>query len=162
MGTSNKRAYLIAIAGSVLVLIVVVALYLVLPLPRFVPHGVEVHDRKTGLTWQRCSVGQTWQDGNCAGKVARFTFRDAQRQANGPWRLPTRDELASLLLPEVTQFPKTDHDAFPGMDPAVPGYWSSTPFQDDRGYGVLFAAEDYVGVWWGSSTVAVRLVRSDR
>lgn len=54
-------------------------------------------DPKTGLVWQRCSVGQTWNGSTCTGEAKRFTFDEAQRQAGRGWRVPTVRELHSLV-----------------------------------------------------------------
>ena len=34
-----------------------------IPASRYATSGAEVTDKETGLVWQRCSVGQTWQEG---------------------------------------------------------------------------------------------------
>ena len=44
--------------------------------------GSEVKDTQTGLIWARCSVGQTWQSGSCAGEPKEFTFGGAQKLAD--------------------------------------------------------------------------------
>ena len=65
---------------------------------RYVIQGDTVYDKKTDLTWQRCSVGQRWAEGKgCVGVIKTFTFDDAQRQGNGMWRVPTKNELGTLI-----------------------------------------------------------------
>jgi len=64
---------------------------------RYVIHDGEVFDSKTKLTWARCSVGQEWKHEHCVGTISTFTFADAQKQANEAWRVPTKDELVSLI-----------------------------------------------------------------
>ena len=57
--------------------------------------GDRVYDRKTDLTWQRCSLGQRWDAAatRCLGEPLRLGFAEAlQRQQDG-WRVPTLDEL---------------------------------------------------------------------
>lgn len=57
-----------------------------------------VTDIQTKLTWQRCSVGQTWTGETCAGKPASFKLDDAMQLAKDGWRLPTVDELDALIF----------------------------------------------------------------
>ena len=56
-----------------------------------------VEDIRTKLQWQRFSLGQTWTGATCAGKATEYTWVEAQRLAPAGWRLPTEDELASLI-----------------------------------------------------------------
>lgn len=132
------------------------------PNPRYVINGGEVYDKDNNLTWQRCSVGQNWNEGaGCVGTVKTFTFQDAQRQANGNWRVPTREELASLIDPGRQIFPTIDMEAFPGMSDNTPTYWSSTSSDADRSWDVRFTTgsvtDDVSGYRF-----AVRLVRSGK
>lgn len=64
-------------------------------------------DPKTGLIWDRCSVGQTWDGTTCTGEALRLNWKDAKEyvarfaneQAKGgytDWRLPTIQELSSI------------------------------------------------------------------
>ena len=92
---------------------------------RFTANGEEVYDSKTGLTWQRCSIGQTWQQDKCAGSVQALTWDQAKKRAGGKWRLPTREELESLTdTPCGTS--EEVKKLFPDMDPLYPMYWSAT------------------------------------
>ena len=59
--------------------------------------GSEVKDLQTGLVWARCSVGQTWDGGTCAGKAKTFTIAEAQKRAGQGWRVPSARELGSLV-----------------------------------------------------------------
>jgi len=59
-----------------------------------------VADLVTGLDWQRCSVGQTWNVSTqtCDGEALRFTWEQAMtKTAPGGFRLPTIEELRSLV-----------------------------------------------------------------
>jgi uncharacterized caspase-like protein len=60
-------------------------------------------DLKTGLVWQRCSVGQRWDrrtwwdERTCIGEAKEFgDFVEVQKLAGKGWRLPTTRELATL------------------------------------------------------------------
>lgn len=67
------------------------------------------HDEKTGLYWDRCSVGQTWDGETCQGEPLELNWYDAQdyvakftnEKAKGgytDWRVPTIEELSSIPL----------------------------------------------------------------
>ncbi len=85
---------------------------------RYVIKGDTVYDKKTNLTWQRCSVGQRWERNGCTGNIERFTFDDAQKQGDRTWRVPTKEELASLIDENRRargQKPMINVTAFPNM-----------------------------------------------
>jgi len=89
-------------------------------------NGAEVTDSKTGLTWRRCSEGQTWSAGTCTGSAATYTHEGAlaHAQTQTGWRLPNVKELVSLADKSRSN-PAIDTTAFP----ATPSnwYWSSSP-----------------------------------
>src|SRR2546423_8187735 len=65
---------------------------------RYEPRGGTVYDKETKLTWQRCSVGQQWKEGQgCVGDVALLTWEEANKLGGG-WRLPSKDELQDLVF----------------------------------------------------------------
>lgn len=64
-------------------------------------------DAKTGLMWDRCSIGQSWDGTTCTGQAMKLNWQDAKdyvkkftnQQAKGgysDWRLPTIQELSSI------------------------------------------------------------------
>jgi Protein of unknown function (DUF1566) len=131
------------------------------PNPRYVIKGGEVYDKNTNLTWQRCSVGQEWKEGTgCTGTIKVFAFDQTQQLNSGEWRVPTQDELASLMdhSHQDAQFPTIDAVAFPGMSRDAPTYWSSTPDGDARAWDARFAGGDITDDVRGYR-FAVRLVR---
>ncbi len=68
--------------------------------------GSEIKDTKTGLIWQRCSVGQSWNGRTCEGEAKKFAFAEAQGLAKDGWRVPTVRELFSLIdCPGAPQTP---------------------------------------------------------
>ena len=69
-----------------------------------------VEDTRTKLQWQRCSLGQTWNGATCSGKATKYNWDEARRIAPAGWRLPTKDELASLVY----------------CSSGEPAYWKST------------------------------------
>lgn len=151
----------------------------------FVPQGDgTVLDKRTGLQWMRCSVGQSWTGTTCSGKPDKYEWQ----QANGlhsdfaghsDWRLPTRFELETLVYcssgkdkgrdGEAKQFdlngcagkhqwPTIVQTAFPNTADTL--YWSASPDSSDTGnaWFVYFGdGESYYGYryYYGH----VRLVR---
>lgn len=127
------------------------------PTSRYDINGTEVLDKQTGLTWQRCSLGQAWQDGEgCTGQVQEFTWAEARKQAGGAWRLPTRDELSSLVSMACT--PSINPDAFPNLDPLRLWYWSGTQTDKDLAWMVQFGGGATFNGYQTAKN-AVRLVR---
>lgn len=86
--------------------------------------GSEVKDLKTGLVWQHCSVGQQWSGQTCEGEADKFTFDNAQALSRNGWRVPGKDELASLV-DKAAGSPTIHAQAFP-VTPADT-FWTSTP-----------------------------------
>ena len=89
--------------------------------------GKEVKDKKTGLIWQRCSIGQSWDGTTCSGDPTSLTWQQALQQAksagNG-YHLPSFKEAASLSDPGCT--PAMNTNIFFNM-PVFSYYWTSTP-----------------------------------
>jgi hypothetical protein len=85
-------------------------------------------DNVTGLTWQKCSLGQSGVA--CAtGTATTRTWEGAQTACEnlGPsWRLPTRLELLTIVNYRVS-FPAIDRAYFP-QTPLSYLFWSSTPY----------------------------------
>ncbi|RZK01851.1 MAG: DUF1566 domain-containing protein [Flavobacterium sp.] len=89
--------------------------------------GKEVRDKKTGLIWQRCSLGQAWDGKTCANSTISYTWEEALKESkalgNG-YRLPNIRELLTLVeyacrdtAINETYFPRTSYSF----------YWSSSP-----------------------------------
>lgn len=89
----------------------------------YIIFGDTVYDKKANLTWARCSVGQAWKGSGCVGVVKTFVFGAAQELASAGWRLPTVDELKTLLT-RGCPGSMINTDAFPDMGELV--YWPST------------------------------------
>ncbi|MBB1603356.1 hypothetical protein A9977_25330 [Variovorax sp. UMC13] len=76
------------------------------PTPAKAAASAVVTDPATGLRWLRCALGQTWQDGRCAGEAEALGLMDAQARVEAlnaqshegiaQWRLPSIVELAAL------------------------------------------------------------------
>ena len=95
----------------------------------FIISGFTAIDLRSGVKWMRCSVGQVFEDGNCVGKIIRLNhdeikiaLQQASEQLGGEWRLPTLDELESLVC-EACEPPKIKKKYFPNISPEA--YWTS-------------------------------------
>ncbi len=95
------------------------------PTSGYVLKGATAFDKATNLTWQRCSVGQTWDGKGCAGAVKGVPWLDGQALAENGWRIPTIDELKTLVSPTCAK-PAINEDVFPGIDKDSYYYWSMT------------------------------------
>ena len=96
------------------------------PTTRYQVRGGEVYDRKTDLTWQRCSIGQRWKDGTgCVGVIKQMSWEEAKGQAGSGWRLPSKDELTTLIAPTCKK-PAINEEAFPDMELDKLWYWTSS------------------------------------
>ncbi|MEN9372930.1 MAG: hypothetical protein RIR79_482 [Pseudomonadota bacterium] len=143
--------------------------------------GKEVKDIETGLIWQTCQVGMTWNGNTCTGEAKKFTYDEAMALSGRNGRLPTIRELASLIKCSSGKFEKTvdvgdggapiksvcagsyttptiDTEAFPNT-PAS-DVWSGSPFAGNTG-GAWFVSFSYgfSGYNGRNDDVGVRLVR---
>ncbi len=125
--------------------------------------GTVTHS-KTGLTWQRCAVGQTWNDGGCEGKVTEYKQTEALKLTANTggktdWRLPTYKELLTIVdysahspAANVVVFPDAPSDYF----------WTSTQVAGDgyNSYAWYVNFDNGSATYDGkTATHAARLVR---
>ncbi len=104
---------------------------------RFVVKGDEVQDTKTGLTWQRCSIGQKVQGDTCSGPVQTMNWDQAKKAAKGGWRLPTLEELTGITLQPCGMSAETKK-VFSDFDPLTPWYWTGTTTENNLAWIVGF------------------------
>ncbi len=103
------------------------------------PAGSEVRDKVTGLIWQRCVVGMSWNGTTCTGTARSLTWQnalDAARTASKgtvsaatAWRVPNHAELYSLAERACSD-PAINAKFFPATPAASPDdsvTWSSSP-----------------------------------
>jgi hypothetical protein len=107
----------------------------------FYANGTALH-AKTGLIWSRCSMGQVWKDGACAGTATKHDFTGAFEQAKqantahylgfSTWRLPTYEELQAIL-----EFHCSNPTINEGVFPNTPSswYWSASSYSEFPHYG---------------------------
>jgi hypothetical protein len=130
------------------------------PTSRYVLNGGEAQDKQTGLTWQRCSVGQSFKDGNCTGEIKTFTWEQASKAARDGWRLPTRDELDTLITKSCLA-PALNAEVFPGMDVTKLSYWTSSAPDAGLAWLVYFdGGSDFDGL--RGSANPIRLVKGGK
>lgn len=118
--------------------------------------NTEVKDKKTGLIWQRCSLGQTWNTTSCISNAVTYHWVDALQAAKnigGGWRVPNIKELDSLIE-QACYSPSINEVIFPNTQSG--SYWSSSPFT-----GVGFTYGSVSGSGFNDAYLYVRLVRSE-
>lgn len=117
------------------------------PDSRYQDMGAEVKDTVTGLIWQRCSLGQTWNGSTCIGAATKYTWQQALTMAknlgNG-YRLPNIKELQSLVETKCYD-PAINTNIFPNT--LNNWYWSSSPYS----YLSTVSATPYIYYAWGVS-----------
>ncbi len=63
----------------------------------YLVYGNKVFDKRTKLEWARCSIGQIWEDDTCTGTPSRFNWYTARNFQRDGWRLPTKEEMTTLI-----------------------------------------------------------------
>ncbi len=139
-----------------------------------------VVDKRTGLQWMRCGLGQTWTGKTCEGEGKKYTWEEAKKQTldfakHNDWRVATLPELETLVYcssgkdmgreynldpcDDEYQVPTIADAMFPNTKDDI--YWSSSIGSDEDesalGIGFYYGAthSDYK-----SEKHYVRLVRN--
>lgn len=133
---------------------------------RFETLGDSVKDKRTGLTWKRCSEGQVWSDSSnsCDGELVQRNWLEATQQVSDGWRLPNIKELVSIMEYGCAN-PAINLSVFPATP--VGSYWSSTaatrsPFREVSGSTWNLTTQDgTTGQRTRNAELYVRLVKVD-
>ena len=121
-----------------------------------------ITDSKTKLIWATCSLGQKY-DKNCIGDAISYdwykAFFNCQKLqlANKNWRLPTREELLTIVDLNKSDEPSIDLKYFPST--IANFYWSSNKYAQgtDSAWTVIFKSGASIP-WSIDAEVNVRCV----
>ena len=161
----QKRAYPYICFLSVLVFSPFSDMYAEDDTSRFMTRGQMVIDLEIGIEWLRCSIGQRWNGENCIGEILQISVETADQaiaQANDQlgagWRLPTKEELSSLVC-ETCPGLKINEEIFP--DTFGGPYWTSDTnrLAPRHQWTVNFFTGHSYGRFFPTQEMAVRLVR---
>lgn len=125
--------------------------------------GTVTHKR-TGLTWQRCAVGQIWSGTTCSGTPSLYDWNAAitltsNLAGHNDWRIPNQNELLSIV--EYGSYhPAINTIIFPNTDINTT-FWSSSSFINGYGEWAVSISLGYSSGNNKSSGVAIRLVRGN-
>jgi hypothetical protein len=138
------------------------------PTSRFTLDEGEAHDKKTGLIWNRCSVGMHWKNGKgCLGERQFLNLEEATKiakSAGNGWRLPSVDELVSIV-DDKCGTPATDVVVFPDIGPfeeMESPYWTNSSAEVGTGLGLTYFVDFRTGIVDAHTkgfSQAVRLVK---
>lgn len=129
---------------------------------RYIVERGEVYDKETDLTWKRCSCGQKWTESlGCVGVIWQMTWEVAMSQAQYSWRVPTKEELSTLIAP-LRHSPAIDEVLFPDMEPLKLWYWSSSESESDGSAWYVAFGNGTIHEGRRGDFNSVRLVRSGR
>lgn len=119
-------------------------------------NGTVTHNT-TGLTWKRCAEGMTWTGSTCSGTANGYTWDQASALSTSTWRLPTIDELSSIVESNATN-PAINTTIFP-FTPSS-DFWSATNTSGSyRARSVNFE-NGYAGSSYTDREYKVRLMRN--
>jgi hypothetical protein len=95
-------------------------------------HNGTVAHQLSGLIWKQCAEGQAWSGSTCIGTASTYIWTKAKGLTStfagkSDWRLPTEDELLSLV--DYTVIPPAINATLFPLTPTLHSFWStsSTP-----------------------------------
>ena len=160
----RKRVYLFVCFLSVLIIYPLFKINAEDKTSRFMTRGQMVIDLEIGIEWLRCSIGQRWNGENCIGEILQISVETADQaiaQANDQlgagWRLPTKEELSSLVC-ETCPGLKINEEIFPDTLVALTGHLIPTALPRHQWTVNFFTGHSY-GRFFPTQEMAVRLVR---
>lgn len=102
--------------------------------------GALIQDRISGLIWQRCVYGQSWDGQTCSGLPQKLTWQEALINGGSEWRVPDIKELSSILDWQCVT-PPLHPTIFPNMPGSTAnGLWTSTPY--------VTPSSTQTNAWW--------------
>ena len=131
----------------------------------YIKRGYFIIDLKNKIEWMTCPVGMVWKGNTCAGIAKKYELKFipqiieiANDQLKGSWRLPTRNELESLIC-QKCQKVKINLKIFP-KTPAEP-FWTKDKnfWQPKFNWIVNFLNGNTFGRYPGYKPNYIRLVR---
>ena len=131
----------------------------------YIPRGYFVIDLKNKIEWLTCPVGMVWKGNTCSGTAKKFELKFipeiielANNQLEGRWRLPTRNELESLIC-QKCQKVKINLKIFPKTPPEP--FWTNDKnfWQPKFNWIVNFLNGNTFGRYPGYKPNYIRLVR---
>jgi hypothetical protein len=95
-----------------------------------------VTDRKTKLTWMRCTMGQTWNGNSCDGEATKYKWADAMSLSDThsfaghkDWKVPEYEQLKTIM-DDNCEKPAINITVFPGAP--ADWFWSSTYHKSNK------------------------------
>ena len=131
----------------------------------YIPRGYFVIDLKNKVEWMTCPVGMVWKGNTCIGEAKKYELKFipeiiklANNQLEGIWRLPSREELESLICLKCEKV-KINLKVFP-KTPAEP-FWTKDKnfWQPKFNWIVNFLNGNTFGRYPGYKPNYIRLVR---
>ncbi len=97
-----------------------------------------VRHKTTNLTWQRCSIGQTWDGNTCVGTATKMSYTSAASSKSTfagymDWRLPNVSELLTIVeYSKPSGSAAINDEIFPNTTPDF--FSSSIPSRRDNNW----------------------------
>ena len=124
-----------------------------------VDDGSVIRHEVTGLEWQRCSIGQSWDGTMCQGSATFHSWQEALNiaaNAGGDWRLPNIKELRTIVE-RCRENPAINRQAFPNTPSRT--FWSASPEAGGSAFAWFVNFRDGRGDLGSRGSRWVRLVR---
>ncbi|CAK0762148.1 conserved exported hypothetical protein [Gammaproteobacteria bacterium] len=113
----------------------------------------------TCLIWKRCAEGQGWNGATCTGTAGSYTWDQANSLSNF-WRLPTEEELRSLVDYTIASPGPTINTTW-FLNAPSSDFWSGSPVAGYSDYAWSVSFDGGYDDWdYRLSYFAVRLVRA--